>query len=303
MNKIFTVIIVVIMLMCITACNNQDTNPSNTTPNLVSSTEATSNTHKENNENITSNSSSETPPNNSVVDTTPSHTHNFSSATCTTPRTCSCGVAEGSALGHNFANATCTSAKKCSRCGKTEGSALGHTYSNGVCSQCGKVNASQQKGSRTNPAKIGDTITFEYDKSILGTGTVQITLTKVLRGDKAKEYVDNANSFNPSLPSGYEFVIAYFSVKNIKDTSEDQIGIKLNTSDFKYANSQYITKSAISQAVSVKSGEIPLLSGTIYEGVTNNGFVCFTNPSNENCYFVLETKPFDSSKDIWFAMQ
>lgn len=66
--------------------------------------------------------------------------HQFSSATCTSPKVCSrCGETSGSALGHNYSSATCTSAKKCSRCGATSGSALGHNYVNNKCSRCGKI--------------------------------------------------------------------------------------------------------------------------------------------------------------------
>ena len=39
------------------------------------------------------------------------HVHNFSAATCTLPKRCSCGVKEGDILGHNYANG------KCTRCG------------------------------------------------------------------------------------------------------------------------------------------------------------------------------------------
>ena len=46
----------------------------------------------------------------------PTHTHSYSSATCTTPAKCSCGA--------------------------TNGSALGHKYSNGVCSRCGGIDSS-----------------------------------------------------------------------------------------------------------------------------------------------------------------
>lgn len=66
--------------------------------------------------------------------------HSYSSANCTSPKICNrCGATSGSALGHNFQNATCTSAKQCTRCGKTSGSALGHNYVNNKCSRCGKV--------------------------------------------------------------------------------------------------------------------------------------------------------------------
>lgn len=39
--------------------------------------------------------------------TTPAHTHSFSAATCTAPKTCACGATEGAAAGHNYQNDTC----------------------------------------------------------------------------------------------------------------------------------------------------------------------------------------------------
>ena len=40
--------------------------------------------------------------------TEPSHTHSFSTASCTEPRTCSCGETEGTAKGHSYANGICS---------------------------------------------------------------------------------------------------------------------------------------------------------------------------------------------------
>lgn len=40
--------------------------------------------------------------------TEPPHTHSFSAATCTKPKTCSCGETEGSANGHKFAKGICS---------------------------------------------------------------------------------------------------------------------------------------------------------------------------------------------------
>ena len=40
--------------------------------------------------------------------TDPPHVHSFSPATCTEPKTCSCGTTEGKAKGHNYANGVCS---------------------------------------------------------------------------------------------------------------------------------------------------------------------------------------------------
>ena len=70
--------------------------------------------------------------------TEPPHAHSFSSATCTAPRTCSCGATEGEPNGHNWKNATCSDPKTCTVCGTTSGLTAGHNFSNGKCTTCGK---------------------------------------------------------------------------------------------------------------------------------------------------------------------
>lgn len=49
-----------------------------------------------------------------AAESKPIHTHSFSTATCTTPKKCSCGFIEGNALGHNY------NAGKCARCGNVD---------------------------------------------------------------------------------------------------------------------------------------------------------------------------------------
>lgn len=56
--------------------------------------------------------------------------HEWTEATCTTPRTCTiCSKTKGGAIGHDWIPATCETAKTCKTCQKTEGEALGHTVS------------------------------------------------------------------------------------------------------------------------------------------------------------------------------
>jgi len=83
------------------------------------------------------------------------HTHQFVDATCTTPKTCSCGLTEGEALGHtekvvDATPATCTQSgltagKVCSVCNEVlvaqqSVAATGHTEPNaqGRCATCGE---------------------------------------------------------------------------------------------------------------------------------------------------------------------
>ena len=65
-----------------------------------------------------------------VPDSTDCLSHNWVSATCTKPKTCStCGETVGySLLEHDWNNATCTKPKTCSTCGETQGKPEGHDY-------------------------------------------------------------------------------------------------------------------------------------------------------------------------------
>lgn len=74
------------------------------------------------------------------------HTHEWTSATCSSPMICSkCGESEGSPIDHIWNAATCEQAKHCTMCGTTEGNALGHDWIDPTCTDaeicriCGKT--------------------------------------------------------------------------------------------------------------------------------------------------------------------
>jgi hypothetical protein len=71
------------------------------------------------------------------------HIHKYKAATCTVPKTCSCGETIGNAKGHSWKDATCTSPKTCTLCNTTKGSAAGHSWKDATytspktCTACG----------------------------------------------------------------------------------------------------------------------------------------------------------------------
>lgn len=77
--------------------------------------------------------------------------HDWSAATCTTPKACKregCGVTEGEALGHSWTEANCTDPKRCTTCKTTEGKALGHDWTDATCTtpkQCVTCKATEGK--------------------------------------------------------------------------------------------------------------------------------------------------------------
>ena len=72
--------------------------------------------------------------------------HQWTSASCTAPRSCSvCGASDGVVVGHFWEEATCTEPKKCTECNETQGVALGHTYDDGVVTKEPTVSAEGEK--------------------------------------------------------------------------------------------------------------------------------------------------------------
>jgi hypothetical protein len=73
------------------------------------------------------------------------HIHKYKAATCTVPKTCSCGKTEGEANGHKWKKATCVAPKTCVICNKTSGSIVGHKFSDGECNICGKADPDYER--------------------------------------------------------------------------------------------------------------------------------------------------------------
>lgn len=87
----------------------------------------------------------------------PPHIHSFNNATCTNPKTCSCGATEGIPNGHDWQNATCSEPKTCAVCGATNGLTLGHNFSDGECTICGKADPNYERETMVWIPKKGGT--------------------------------------------------------------------------------------------------------------------------------------------------
>ena len=168
--------------------------------------------------------------------------HNYAAATCTKPKTCTCGATSGTALGHsytskvttsatctkegvktftcskcankytesiaktahNYAAATCTKPKTCT-CGATSGSALGHSYKyatnkapttsaagtlKGTCSRCSgttsvtvpKLNTTDYTRTQTKAPTCTATGTYTWKWKTTTYGTFSYTTSIAAKG-------------------------------------------------------------------------------------------------------------------------
>ena len=124
-------------------CSSDSTDDSTTFPTIDTSTVVSTGEYDTSTLDTTQdsaiNTSAESDNEHTTPITEPPHIHSFSTATCTAPKTCACGVTEGNATGHTWKDATCSDPKTCTVCGTTSGLTAGHNFSNGSCITCGKA--------------------------------------------------------------------------------------------------------------------------------------------------------------------
>ena len=135
-GKLKLIIVIILALVTMFTAPNTEANAPDDTTATTTTEASTDSTVKSTSETTAASTTEPT----TAPTTDPPHTHSFSSATCTAPKTCSCGATEGEANGHNWKDATYTSPKTCTVCGTTEGTPLdvpgkenyhGHVYTGG----------------------------------------------------------------------------------------------------------------------------------------------------------------------------
>lgn len=131
-RSILSIILLVSLLLsgCVDGDDSYDTSATTETFSQISQEETTA-------DHPTEPSTAPTAEPTTAPTTEPPHIHSFRDATCTQPKTCTCGTTDGDANGHTWEDATCETPKTCAICGVTNGFASAHNYTDGTCSVCG----------------------------------------------------------------------------------------------------------------------------------------------------------------------
>ena len=133
-----------------------------------------------------------------------------------------------------------------------------------------------ERGSRKNPLKIGesfDGIYTEYDNYQYG---MTITLLEVISGDEAWALIKAKNQFNDPPGDGMQYIMAKFSVTYHTDIGGEDRALKLDSYDFSYSTSNY----KIEDVARVVEPD-PMFDLEMYEGATGEGWVVFLAAADE----------------------
>jgi hypothetical protein len=149
------------------------------------------------------------------------------------------------------------------------------------------------KNSRTNPAKLGDTVTLGPKDLLRGKATIELTLIELISGDAAWNKIRQFNRFNDEPEPGMEYVLAKFRVK-VLSTEEDN-PFSINHARFGCVSG---TGTAYNEYFSLVMD--PDLRTDIYQGGTHEGYTYFMVNKGDNAVAVFD-KGFDS--EAWFSLR
>ena len=123
---------------------------------------------------------------------------------------------------------------------------------------------SEYPATRTNPAPVGATITYD-GSSYYNEAVTELTVTKVIRGDAAWQMVKGFNKYNDKPSSGQEYIIVYVKTKAISSKNDQQA----DTDDYDFT---FVSGSGIEYQNTYVSGVDPELTN-LYPGAEHEGII------------------------------
>lgn len=148
----------------------------------------------------------------------------------------------------------------------------------------------EYEATRKDPAPIGATVRVEED-SYVGSYTLDITVTNVLRGDAAWDVVKGWNRWNDKPSADEEYVVVYMRMDAIDSEDDQQIEI----SSYKFS---FISNDGVEYGWSNVSGETPEIK-SLYAGATNSCAIARLVNKGDSVKMVYN-EGWDSAK--WFDL-
>lgn len=206
MKKILSILLIVLLLFATAGCTNE------TNDNVQHD--------NDNNYNVQSNNYD-----NEYEEGQEQHVHSYSSATCTEPAKCSCGVTNGNALGHKWKNATCQTPKSCTVCGVKEGNKSKHSMNGqGVCNTCGKdvflEFVKENVSLNLIVPSVGASNNYYCEVKFVNHTGYNMTLSRFVTANG--KMCDNSQAKDYTLETDYSVKISFYRATIAEDRWEDK---------------------------------------------------------------------------------
>ena len=145
--------------------------------------------------------------------------------------------------------------------------------------------------SRTNPAKVGEPVVYDGMKDSYPACKLEITLLEVVRGGAALKMAKEANGYNDVPEDGKEYLLAKFEVTALQSKGDEAIDLQYSFEIVRSDGSTYEDSFAYISDVKTLT--------TMYEGATQEGYVCFTVDKNDAN--LLIAFPSYGKSQLWFS--
>ncbi len=147
--------------------------------------------------------------------------------------------------------------------------------------------------SRTNPAKINETLTVKRD-TIFDKVTYEIELVEIISGNEAWSIVKDANPFNDEPGIGKEYILAKFRIKVI-ETKQDE-SYSVSNFQFDAVSKEGVVYSEFAFVV----GLSPDISTDIYKGGEHVGYTSFLVEKEDSPLAVVHR---NEKGAVWFDLR
>lgn len=162
-----------------------------------------------------------------------------------------------------------------------------------VPNQGASESAKPSSNSRSNPAEIGSSLPFTV-KGIIDDYGGTVSVSQVIRGERAWQMIKEANMFNDEPKNGYEYMLAKAKVSITRNAKSDaSVDLwsgafeLISTSGTAYDNAMVVTPD-------------PSIDASIYVGSSNEGWVAFQVKKNDESPLIVFERNYDGTGGVWF---
>jgi hypothetical protein len=148
---------------------------------------------------------------------------------------------------------------------------------------------SPEKGSKNNPAQIGDVISSSFEDILEGQINLTMKMTDIISGDSAWTMIKNSNQFNDEPATNQEYIIVEYNI-NLKSVEYGPYSI--NYFDFDAVSKNGVVYNEFFSVVLDNK-----INTDLYSGAELTGYVVYLVDKNDEPYGVFNRK---DEGEIWF---
>jgi hypothetical protein len=149
--------------------------------------------------------------------------------------------------------------------------------------------------SRSHPASIGTSLTFQGTELLLGDYEARITLIEVVRGEEAWRRIREANQFNGPPRAGFEYILAKVKFEYLQGAADRQY-------DLNRVKFTAVSKDGKDYETVIVVEPEPKLQANLYPGASHEGWAAFQVEQIDAMPLLTFGRDFRGSSGVWWQL-